>query len=291
MLFNQFIFKDYEQLFFASYMNGPVTLNQTMYYLSTLNSKKIALLCFDGMGFSEWVELKKYLKDNKIWNIKEKATFALIPTVTGISRMALFSGKVATNKIVSEAAGFQAAVHQLFSEGKSLKKCLFRNTDGKWQRDYLNYDILGIVYSIIDSVAHGMTLLSKSKKTMHNNLKELFPESQIAESITRLLAEGYQVFITADHGSIWCWGNGISTDKYLVEDRARRALVYPNPRLAEEFAERHEVILLPSQGNFEDKVLVFPRGREMFHTRDKLEISHGGIHIEEVIIPFVEVFP
>ena len=38
-----------------------------------------------------------------------------------------------------------------------------------------------------------------------------------------------------------------------------------------------------------DKVLVVPKGREMFALQGDTAVTHGGIHIEEVIVPFVEV--
>ena len=40
-----------------------------------------------------------------------------------------------------------------------------------------------------------------------------------------------------------------------------------------------------------DRVLIFPKGREMFATKNDTAITHGGIHLEEVIVPFIEVLP
>ncbi|MEN6462208.1 MAG: PglZ domain-containing protein [Syntrophomonas sp.] len=288
-LFHSFINQDYDQLFFASFKNGPVTINQTMRYLGTLDTNRIALLCFDGMGFSEWIGLKNYLKVNQFWNFNESATFALIPSLTSSSRTSLFSGEVLLDKMGSESAGFVKAVDKYFPNGKSASKQLFKNTDGKWNRDYLDHDMLGIVFDIIDSAGHKSILFSKSKKNMHHQLQELYGQTQIALTISTLLREGYRVFLTADHGSIWCSGNGVKAEKYLVEDRALRALIYPNIKLAEDFANKNDLILIQNPRILGDRALVLPRGRQMFNTKDKLGISHGGIHIEEVVIPFVEV--
>jgi hypothetical protein len=288
--FHKFIKHGYDQLFFASFKNGPVTINQTMSYLSTLENKRIALLCFDGMGFSEWVGLKEYLRANQMWNFHERGVFALIPSLTSSSRNALFSGEVFLDKMGSESSGFAKAVDNYFPDGKGLAKRLFKNTDGKWNRDYLSYDILGVIFDIIDKAGHNSILFSKSKKNMHNLLNELYGQTTIAFTISTLLKEGYRVFLTADHGSIWCYGNDIKADKYLVEDRALRALIYPNIKLAQEFAVKHDLILLQNQRILGEKVLVIPQGREMFNSKDKLGINHGAIHIEEIVIPFVEVF-
>ena len=288
---HSFITEKYDQLFFASYQHGPVLINQTLNYLSTLESERIALLCFDGMGFAEWFGLKEYLMANQLCNFKEQATFALIPTLTALSRTALFSGEVYLDKMGSESAAFVRAVDKLFSDKKSKIKRLFKNTGGRWNREYLNYEVLGIVFDLIDNAGHKSILFSKSKKNMHDQLQQLYEQTEIASIIGCLLNEGYRVFLTADHGSIWCLGNGVKVEKYLVEDRALRALIYPNAKLAEEFASKNDLILFHSPRILGEKVLVLPRGREMFSTKDKLGISHGGIHIEEVVIPFVEVLP
>jgi len=288
-LFQDYIIQEYDQLFFASYINCPVTINQTMRYLSTLKDERIALLCFDGMGFPEWVGLKSYLRANQCWDFCENATFALIPTLTSLSRNSLFSGEVFLDNMGSESSGFIKAVDRFFHDGKSKTKRLFINTDARWERDYLNYDVLGIVFNIVDNVGHKSILFSRSKKNMHNQLEELYGQTQIALTISNLLKEGYRVFLTADHGSIWCSGNGVKADKYLVEERALRALIYPNLKLAEEFAHEHDFAIIQNQRILGEKVLVLPPGREMFNPADKLGISHGAIHIEEVIIPFVEV--
>ncbi len=287
--FTRFIINNYDQLFFASFKNGPVMINQTMSYLAMLNSSKIALLCFDGMGFAEWQGLRKYLKIHQLNSYKEQEVFALIPTLTSVSRAALFSGEPAMERMGSETTGFYNAVETLFKNGKSRTKFLFKNTDAKWNPYYLNYEVLGIIFNIIDHVGHNTVLLTGSKKNMHLQLDELYQESQIAQTIKNLLDEEYRVFITADHGSVWCCGNGIISDKYLVEEQARRALVYPNNRLAEDFARDNDVLLWENQRILGGKVLALTHNREMFGPKNKMEISHGGINIEEVIIPFVEV--
>jgi hypothetical protein len=288
--FQQFIRREYDQLFFASFKNGPITINQTMSYLGTLESKKIALLCFDGMGFAEWIGLKSYLQENRIMKYKERATFALIPSLTSISRKALFTGVISMDQMEAESTGFIRTVELYFPWGKDANKRLFINTNGRWNRDYLGYDVLGIVFDIIDKAGHNSILFAKSKKSMHQQLKYLYKQTQIDLIISTLLDEGYRVFITADHGSIWCCGNGIRADRYLAEERAMRALIYPNLKLAEEFASKHDLELLQNQRILGERVLVLPKGRDMYNMQGKIAISHGAAHIEEVIIPFVEVF-
>ena len=72
-------------------------------------------------------------------------------------------------------------------------------------------------------------------------------------------------------------------DKYLVDSRARRALLYPNRLLAEDFARDKDVFICRGKSILGDNVLVVPRGRQMFAPKEENAVTHGGIHIEEVI--------
>ena len=74
-----------------------------------------------------------------------------------------------------------------------------------------------------------------------------------------------------------------------LEDYAKRALVYPNRILAEEFCKGKDVLIYEDHTVTGKSIIVFPPYRMMFAKANDLMITHGGIHIEEVIVPFVEV--
>jgi len=99
-------------------------------------------------------------------------------------------------------------------------------------------------------------------------------------------------FITSDHGSVACEGMGIKQDKYLVEARAKRACLFPNETLALDFKNKDsELILYKNEEQIGDRCIVFSPWRKMFGRQGQTSITHGGIHLEEVVIPFVEVLP
>jgi hypothetical protein len=39
----------------------------------------------------------------------------------------------------------------------------------------------------------------------------------------------------------------------------------------------------------ENKTIVLPEGRTMFSNLNSIEITHGGITVEEIVVPFIEV--
>ena len=50
------------------------------------------------MGLAEWIGLKSYLQENRIMEYKERATFALIPSLTSI-RKVLFTGVISMDQM------------------------------------------------------------------------------------------------------------------------------------------------------------------------------------------------
>ena len=67
------------------------SVSSIIQYLKSLKSEKIAIVCFDCMGMSEWYLLSDFLSDMGI-SFKTNLSFALIPSITSISRAAIFYG-------------------------------------------------------------------------------------------------------------------------------------------------------------------------------------------------------
>lgn len=288
-LFKNHILDDYCNLFYGSFISGPVTIDKVLHYIGHQAGDRKALICFDGMGFQEWSCLKDYLVDNGIEKFKENAVYALLPTLTKISRKGLFSGLRLLDSMTSEDPGFQKHVAVNWLEGSHRAKKVFLNAPVNWLPEYLEREYLGIIINLVDNIAHSTVLLSEGKRRMQASLISALRETQIVAIIKEFLVNGYNVYLASDHGSVWCRGNGFLADKYLVEDRAKRALVYPNRILAEEFSRGKDVVIYEDHTVTGNSIIVFPVDRMMFARTNDLMITHGGIHIEEVIVPFVEV--
>jgi len=58
---------------------------------------KIALLVFDGLAIDQWIQIRESLTiRSSMFDFDEGACFAWVPTLTSVSRQALFSGLQAT---------------------------------------------------------------------------------------------------------------------------------------------------------------------------------------------------
>ncbi len=288
--FIKFIEEQYNQLFFQSYLYAPVTNDKVMPHLSNLSDGKKVVICFDGMGFQEWFCIKDYLLKNGSLEFRENSIFALLPTVTKISRRALFSGERVFGRLPEEGKGFKEYVKRKWPEGRDSSSCFFPNAKTEASDEYYEGKYVGMVITLVDRLIHQFKDMGNSKILLQNNLGLVLGNTEINKLIERFLQNNYRIFITSDHGSVWCEGMGLKQEKYLMEERAKRACLFPNKKLALEFLQKSdELIFFENKEIMGDSCAVFSPWRKMFGKKGQTEITHGGIHLEEVVVPFVEV--
>ena len=146
---------------------------------------------------------------------------------------------------------------------------------------------VGLVVDAVDRIMHGMTLGSAG---MHNQVK-LWTESRVlARLLDTLLDRGFAVFLTSDHGNVEARGCGAPREKSLAELRGQRARVYRDGGLRSRVATRFpDAIEWPTTGLPEDYFALLAPARRAFVRESDRPVSHGGITLEEVVVPFVEI--
>ncbi len=291
--FEPFILNHYNELFPQNSRDNLVTIDRAMQYIGQKEGEKKLLFCFDGMAFQEWYCIKAYLEEKGIFGFKENAICAMLPTVTSISRRALFCGEKITDKLKSEDKGFVEYVEENWEnkEGKYVE--CFINAGSNWNQNYLDFEYLGIINNLIDNIAHHLPHITdtKNKSPMQELLKTELYKSELAKTFRTFLEAGYKVFITSDHGTIWCEGNGYVVEKYLADPESKRALKYKEDVLARDYCKDKptELYLFHNNETLGTDSIIIPKGRKMFAKKHITGINHGGVHLEEVIIPFIEV--
>ncbi len=290
--FVQWIEKEYSNLWFRSFKEQPWVIHQVLPHLKELKENKIALICFDGMSYQEWYVIERYLKEHYIHQFKVKGIFAWIPTLTSISRKALFAGLPNTVEQSNEEKLFKD--FWINDAHKLTDAKLFKHQKLQWTEDFLYHSLTGIIYNTVDDLAHSDQYTGFTKRTMLANLFENLYQSNFHVTIKQLLANQYRVFITSDHGTIKAVGNGLEESRYLLDDKSKRALIYPNQTLAENKLSLHDkstLWMFKNDHTLGEKVALLPMGRDMFASKNTAQITHGGCTIDEVIVPFVEVLP
>ena len=145
---------------------------------------------------------------------------------------------------------------------------------------------MGIVYKDLDDYIHS----SKDYKDLIKLTENWIERSEIHKTVKTLLNQGFNVFISSDHGNIEAKGwRGLTGKEKLGTNksgsRSERHIEYSEEWLKEEFVKSNPQIL--DSITQESRVIYF-KNNLSFSKRDKL-VSHGGTHFLEVAIPFISI--
>jgi len=149
----------------------------------------------------------------------------------------------------------------------------------------LGYNTVSVLFNFFDDLSHS-AVLQKSNLTKfnyYNTVLDYLKNSRIKLIFEELLKEGFTIYICSDHGSTIACGNGKRIDKYLQDTFAKRATIISKD--ATELTE-YKKVNIPF---IDDKLVIIPENREMFANKNKYEINHGGISIEEMVVPFIKI--
>jgi hypothetical protein len=235
------------------------------------------------MNYWQWNILGKALTDAGI-RYSSTASLAFIPTITAWSRQAIFRGdkpdlsadNAKEAKLFKEywikqgVPGYQIAYRKFsVSEPLAINEISADTT------------VLGLVCNDLDGIMHG-SILGNSNLKM--STEQWISKSSIVEIISALRSKGFQVHITADHGSVEATGikNLTMRDKVGALSRGKRHLHFTNETLLQNFVDLNEGVELGKKG-----LSLYLKNQEAFITENSQVITHGGSHIWEVIVPFI----
>ena len=267
-------------------------------YISDTKSNKAALLVVDGLSLDQWVSLRDSMTLQKPHlTIREHAVFAWIPTITSVSRQAIFSGKAplffpssihTTDKEPALWTQFWAD-HGLTQRNVGYAKTL---GDGDLSRvdDLVGNPttrVVGLVVDTVDKIMHGMEL---GNAGMHTLIRQWAEDGFMTKLIDLLLSRGFRIYLTSDHGNIEATGCGRPAEGSVADLRGERVRVYPEDVLRTKIhAQYPNAVEWPTWGLPNDYLPLLAGDRTAFVKHGNRVVCHGGASIEEVLVPFVEI--
>jgi hypothetical protein len=300
--FGQWMVKRYGTLHNLPYQKQPVMVHQISRFLAVQRTKKklskIALLVLDGLAFDQWLLLRKSLEGgDHSWRFQESTAFAWVPTLTSVTRQSIFAGEPPLYFPESIETTSKERSHWLrFWEDQGVQRThvdLVTSVDGpndpKLDTALGNarLSVLGIVWNKVDDIMHGMQMQTAG---MHNQVKLWASQGHLQELLLRLEEEGFAVYLTADHGNIAAIGVGNPKEGVLADTKGKRVRVYDRPEFLEEVANKFpESIHWPNYGLPPARHVLLAGGLKAFTTVGDEVVSHGGIALEEVLVPFVAI--
>lgn len=291
---------NYENLFYGSQSNKPLTVDKVLDYSMSQFKAGIALIVMDGMSFDEWFLLREHLQE---FTVTEKSLFAILPTVTSFSRTAILSGKTPREfmnqkyQVNEEKEFINAITERGFNKDNVLYGHINLKTNivktGTIERHFEHlkgYDYLALICSLFDEISHEPVITDTGKRNFYKNVRNHLAASKLKDLIKQLKADGYKIIITSDHGNVFCRGNGIKTNKNLqICTESSRCLFYENENFASEVVSENPEKLFSYTYAMLPKglILVLPVRNDCFKNNGDLSITHGGISPEELIVPLV----
>ncbi|HDZ13007.1 MAG TPA: PglZ domain-containing protein, partial [Bacteroidetes bacterium] len=290
--------------------------------------KKVAFIIIDNMRLDQWLSIESFLFP--YFDVTRKHYFAIIPTATPFARNAIFSGlfpieieqkypdlwsngaddDFSRNRYERQLLDFQLQEmgFDLKPEPKYIKildisegRDLERNI-----KSYMQTRLLSIVVNFVDIFSHN--------RSTSDILKEIVPNEAAFRSLTRswfehsylypvlriLAEEGFTVVMTSDHGSVRAMrGAKVVGDRETSTNlryKFGRNLKCDNKNAF--YIKDPQKYKLPTRGiniNYivakEDFYFVYPTNYHQYLNYYKDSFQHGGISMEEMILPVLRLDP
>lgn len=307
---------------------GPVTspdLFKQYIFPALDRNEKVFLIVLDNFRYDQWRVLSTGLAEN--FTIDERLYYSILPTATQYSRNSIFSGLM-PNKIcemfpdlwvnedeeqgknLNEAPLIQTHFERFrrknsFSYNKITNSVAADKLLSQLNNLFVN-DLNVIVVNFIDMLSHARTdskmvrELASDEAAYRSITKSWFNHSSISDIFKTLATKDCTVMVTTDHGSIL-----VNKPVKIVGDRTTNAnLRYKlgrnlgyNPKEVFEVNEPG-LARLPSPNICTSYIFatdynyfVYQNNFNQFASYYKDTFQHGGVSLEEMIIPFVTLYP
>src|SRR5574344_1263532 len=283
--------------------------------------EKIFLIVIDNFRYDQWKMLGQDI--GELFDIEEDMYMSILPTATQYARNAIFSGLM-PNKIAEMFPDLW--VDEDEEEGKNLNEGPLiqtqldryrrKNTfsynkinDSATAEKYMSQfkqleknDLNVVVVNFLDMLSHARTEskmvreLANSESAYRSITLSWFRHSVMSELFKALSQSSYKIFITTDHGSI----RATNPIKIIGDRNTNTNLRYKlgknlsyNPKEVYEIKDPHKA-QLPSPNLSTtyvfatgDSFFAYPNNYNYYVSYFKDTFQHGGISMEEMIIPII----
>lgn len=301
------------------------------YVLNHLKNENISVFYFvlDCLRMDQWLVMEKHLRE--LFKIEKDYYYAILPTSTPYARNSLFSGLFPSeiekyypdlwkgkDDDENSMNKYEKELLQLLLNRKKINlrsdlkylKIIDPEVGRNFEQNIMSYKnshFTAVVVNFLDMIAHG--------RSDSDILKEIAPDEPAYRSLTNswfthssLLGtlkaiakmDKVKIIITTDHGSIRC----LRGAKVLGDREASTNLRFKYGRNLK-VDDKHAVYIknadeykLPKRGVTinhiiakEDYYFVYPTDYHKYLSHYKDTFQHGGISLEEMILPVITLEP
>ena len=322
--FSRFVEKNY-----LNWVNGidtPLMSNELLRreVFPKLNNKPTFLVVIDNLRYDQWMVIRPILREYFTID-SEDMYYSILPTATQYARNAIFAGLMPLEiakkhpkywKNDEDEGGKNLFEKELLGENLkrnrietrfSYHKITNLNNGKKLVDNFsnlLNYEFNTIVYNFVDMLSHARTDMEVIREladdeTAYRSLTLSWFQHSPLFDIFKLIAQNKcNVIITTDHGTV-----KVDEPSKVVGDRNTNTnlrykqgknLTYQKKDVFE--VKKPEEAFLPKQNVSttyifakDRKFFVYPNNYNHYLKYYKNTFQHGGISLEEVLIPIVHL--
>lgn len=286
--------------------------------------EQVYLLVIDNLRYDQFQILKPHFA--KYFNIESQdIIYSILPTATQYARNAFFAGLMPSeiqkrfpelwvgeldedgrNNHEEELLG-----HQLKRLGKDIKFAYRKITNLDAGKRLLanisqlkNNDLNVIVYNFVDMLSHARTdmkvirELADDEAAYRSLTESWFEHSPLQDIIKEIAQTGARLILTTDHGTVKVNNTvkiiGPRDTNTNLRYKVGRNLNYNDREVFE--VSKPEDAYLPKEGGADKFVFcrnndffVYPNNQNHFTKYYMDTFQHGGISLEEMLIPYVEM--
>lgn len=268
-------------------------------HLESQSDIKLVLIVVDGLALDQWITLRGVLNDqHPMLEMEQNVAFAWVPTLTSVSRQAIFAGRApfyfAGSIYTTEKEGALWSQYWADSGIPPIRCGYLRGLGERSSLQALTnlldghpIQILGLVVDKVDKIMHGMQLGATG---MHNQVHQWMEHGFFAQLLDLLVEHGFTIYLTADHGNIEAIGCGKPNEGAVADLRGERVRIYPTPELRDIVQTNFPGSgTWPSIGLPPNYLPLLAPQRSAFITSGERTVAHGGATIEEVIVPLIKI--
>jgi hypothetical protein len=329
--FAEFIIDSYEDWLSDPKSEKPLMSHQLMrkkVFPLLKPEKPLFFILLDNLRFDQWKVLQPGFSE--MFNVEEEETYySILPTATAFARNAIFSGmlpsemeKFYPNLWVGDDEDEGKNMHEEEFLNRQMQKAglgqlktsynkILTAQQGKDLLDKFNNlknnALNVIVYNFVDTLSHARTdsqmvrELAPDESAYRSITKSWFNHSPLLEILKKISDAGFQVILTTDHGTVrvkkpfkivgdksvnsnlrYKAGKNLGFDdgKEVMVSRKPERLFLPKPNVSTAY-------VFATHDNF----FAYPNNYNYYVNFYKDTFQHGGISLEEMIIPIVRLSP
>lgn len=324
--FSKFIEANYIKWLHAGKGDTPPLMSHTVLKskLNPLLDRKepVFLVVIDNLRWDQWKMIEPKIKE--LFKVDEESLYySILPTVTQFARNALFAGLMPSeieklrpdlwrneedegSKNQFEQEFMSAQLKRWGRDIKSSYHKILNHSEGKKLADSMNNLMQNklnvIVYNFVDMLSHARTEmevireLADDESAYRSLTVSWFEHSPLHDIIKKIAEKKGTLVITTDHGSIRVTepskvvgDKNTSTNLRYKQGKSlsyekRDVLEVKNP--ADAFLPRINVSTTYIFAK-QDKFFAYPNNFNHYVHYYRNTIQHGGISLEEMLIPFV----